>query len=1604
MKNLNNLNPWQTPSTLRLGIAFLLLTVVVTASAAPISLQQAQQRAAAFLKNKRGAKKLTPVTSGARLAPRHTLPPTATNLYYVFDRGENEGFVIISGDDQTPAVLGYTESGCFDYSILPENMREWLDDRAQQIAAVQQQGLTASELPVAALKQHDPIDALMVTKWNQGSPYNLYCPNYFRMGTSVTGCVATAMAQILYYHHENAPKELLDDIPDYTITNSHPTYGDLHVKGYPAGSPIDWDNMQPTYNSNSTPQQKRAVAELMSYCGTAVRMGYSNGSSGAYSSDVPDALQKYFGYSSSCKLISRSDMTEEKFDETVYAQLAKGDPVYLSGSNGSGGHAFVCDGYDGEFCYHINWGWGGGGPDGFYLLATLNPGSQGIGGSDGGYSGGQAAVIGIHMDNWSEKAISFSDSRVRTICLEKWDTDGNGKLSYGEAAAVTELGDAFKGSQLRNFNELYFFTSLKELPTEAFAGCTTLSAIRLPKNLTTINVRAFEGCSALKTVNVNATLRSIGEAAFAGCTKLAAIDLPDGVDALAARTFENCTALTALTLPPTLISIGDRAFAGCTKLSAVTFESLQPQAVRLGQELFDGVNLADVQLTVAQGTDAYFAATEPWNAFGNKTSKRNMASGKVLPLTEDKLVYLYNIGTHSYLTKGEANETQGVVGSEPMRYRIGHTDAMPEGTYYLYSDDMGSTNHYFYRLNSNSDVGRGVMATFVNGSASRNTAHDMSAWWCIRQVHEGIYTLQTPADAKGYVEGEFLGTDRNHASNFTSPTAGVYTDISYADHPQDCQWMFIEYDEDAVAVNDAAVVLGNLLALAEEADVNVHVEKAVYDKMDATVEELRVAQDRVRKKLGIITFEDKAVREVCLNYWDLDEDGELTSYEIGGVPDINTRFQSSKMTAFDEFQYFIGCTSVPSKAFYGCNKLGNIALPKNIISIGSNAFQNCSVLKEIELPAYITEIGDAAFQSCKALESVRLHVTDPKYISLKDNAFQNVDLSKATLYVPQGTSQLYAEAPVWKKFGTIKEMRSTTQPAFSQFNINEDGYVYNIGMRKYISRGEAYGTQAVVAQEGMVYQFKRAATGGKTYYYLYSEETGNSNKNLFRSEEDSKVGTGVRTCFVDGGSNRLSDRSAYWNLEYVEGEQPYFTMQVPSSFKEYVEGQYLGVDLSHTTKAVSGTTQGLYWDVERENNEANCLWAWVSLEDVQKARRFDEEVAQLKRYLQLAYERSIDATDEQTVYDNLNATQEEILAAVDALREKLHFVRFDSDAVKQLCVSNWDYDIDGEMSYDELAAITNLEEVFRGHTNILSLEELQLFTALTEIPDNAFRNNSQLISLYLPAKVTKVGEKAFSSCNKLKYLAILNPSATPVDAATSSLPSGITVFVPAEALNAYQQDEFWSRYSIQEYTGVPTVTPDTLSRTYGNNNARLTYTVSGAPINGTPVLSTEITATTPVGDYPIVIEAGSITSQGLQLRNGVYHVNPATLTVTGQSYTREIGEEKPTFEYTIKGFKNKETEEVLTAQPVAECDATADSSWGEYEIRLSGGQAQNYVFEYIPDTLTINPPESIHDLSAAERRQPVFDLTGRRVGNSYLDLHQLPRGIYIIAGRRVAIQ
>ena len=467
--------------------AFIACLVSVEMVADPISREQAKLRVMAFQKKQGDTRQLKAVTSEKRLAPRKGA--VANEPFYVFDRGNNEGYVIASGDDQTIDVLGYTTEGTFDYEQLPPQLKDLLEVYSRQIAAIQA-GAPVQKLPAS----HPKVEQFMTCKWSQGSPYNLLCP-LDGGSRSVTGCVATAMAQILYYNREKSVDETQAAIPGYTTW----TKG-INVSGISAGAPIDWVNMKDTYSSASE-LQKQAVAQLMLYCGVSVEMDYTSSSSGAQIYKVAEACKKYFGYGNSVKHIEHPG-NEDDWDNTIYSELAAGRPVYLGGYNTSAGHAFLTCGYENQR-YYINWGWGGQ-SDGFYYLTNLTPGDgQGIGGSADGYNSGRTAIIGFEPENFGEKAMSFSDATVRNLCISNWDANGDGKLTYNEAATVTSLGEVFKGNTtIKKFAELYYFTGVKDLNDDAFNGCVNLASLRLPKGLKTIGARALKDCKKLPQLNL----------------------------------------------------------------------------------------------------------------------------------------------------------------------------------------------------------------------------------------------------------------------------------------------------------------------------------------------------------------------------------------------------------------------------------------------------------------------------------------------------------------------------------------------------------------------------------------------------------------------------------------------------------------------------------------------------------------------------------------------------------------------------------------------------------------------------------------------------------------------------------------------------------------------------------------------------------------------------------------------------------------------------------------------------------------------------------------------------------------------------------------------
>lgn len=365
----------------------LCLIAGLTAMAAHVTPTQAEQAARAFL-NKQSVQ---PKGKGLRLARRQALSMTGTQdrtAFYVFNVGQDEGFVMVSGDDRTPPILGYAEQGQYVQERVPDNMKAWLDNVARQLA-----WLDATDGSYERPRLHvdrEPVSPMLKTTWNQGGPYNNRCPVDPSTGQrSVTGCAATALAQVLNYHRY--PSQTVAPIPAYT-THSR----SISMPEIPATA-IDWDNMCNSYGGTESEAQANAVAQLMLLCGQGIEMDYTSGGSGAMSIPLVTTLQRHFGYDRTTRILSRNHYSADDWDELLYGEMAAGRPVLYGAQSTGGGHEFVIDGYSSDGMFHVNWGWGGS-DDGYFLISVLNPHStDGIGSSstDDGYSFEQDAVVGI---------------------------------------------------------------------------------------------------------------------------------------------------------------------------------------------------------------------------------------------------------------------------------------------------------------------------------------------------------------------------------------------------------------------------------------------------------------------------------------------------------------------------------------------------------------------------------------------------------------------------------------------------------------------------------------------------------------------------------------------------------------------------------------------------------------------------------------------------------------------------------------------------------------------------------------------------------------------------------------------------------------------------------------------------------------------------------------------------------------------------------------------------------------------------------------------------------------------------------------------------------
>ena len=482
-------------------ITFAILVFGLTATqaiAAPRTAAQMKQAALKAINQHR---------SNRRMAPRADAPEVlkSTSTYEIIGYKQG-GFAVVSADDLVPEVLGVSTS---DYSEgRNANFQWWLNAASEAVNyAVQNNIQLTTTKPDPSLYPTE-VGPLLTTRWDQETPYNNMCPTYSGSTKCLTGCVATAMAQVLNYHKMPEHGE-----GQRTIYYPHGNHSGQAVSANFSEDYYDWNNMLDDYSTTSyTKEQADAVALLMRDCGVAADMEYGGPSdgSGAYSQDAAAGLRKYFGFAEA-QCVARDYYKETTWMNMVYRELSENGPMYYGGADayGKGGHAFVLHGYRADGKVLVNWGWSGS-DDGYYDIAILDP-------SYYRFSQGQDMIIGVKSNTHSlyrSEIVTTTAEGMLKQAVEALEGEGqigsltvNGPLGFEDLKYLRHLAgrdslDGESGESVRLLNLTNTQLHDNVLPDSIFKNCVSLQRIYLPATVEHIGREAFSGCSHLYELRV----------------------------------------------------------------------------------------------------------------------------------------------------------------------------------------------------------------------------------------------------------------------------------------------------------------------------------------------------------------------------------------------------------------------------------------------------------------------------------------------------------------------------------------------------------------------------------------------------------------------------------------------------------------------------------------------------------------------------------------------------------------------------------------------------------------------------------------------------------------------------------------------------------------------------------------------------------------------------------------------------------------------------------------------------------------------------------------------------------------------------------------------
>ena len=1120
-------------------------------------------------------------------------------------------------------------------------------------------------------------------------------------------------------------------------------------------------------------------------------------------------------------------------------------------------------------------------------------------------------------------------------------------------------------------------SSVSYIGIQAFFACTGLESLYIPSTLTDISPSAFQSCGGLNSIVVESgnsvydsredcnalietstntlmrgcrntiipnSVTTISEEAFLLCSGLTSIDIPNSVTSIGSEAFSNCQELESVHIPSSVSNIGYQAFWDCNNLQTVISDIEDPFAVEdltFTTEIFPSDVLTYVVLSVPEGTKEKYLATGGWNKFG---------------VIEERVAA-------KPLSVGETFQANGIT------YMVTNTNPL----------EVQVGSQYGAAIDENWAEPVEIPATVEGPDGNMyavTTLGDYAFYNCWR-VRELILPFDNPPiiPEQAFVSWQFElvllrvpqgSVDRYKAANVWNQFGGI-VEIGKSIMKEGETF---EYDGITYEVNEFPYFTVNVgkwwepaCDVNREGDVTIPTTVIGKDGMEYTPvsiagqaflecdkitsitipESIESINNQAFNSTAIssiiipssVTFIGTSVLAGCRNLTSIVVSPNNTTYD--------SRDNCNAIIKSDTNELIEGCnatvipstvTTIGQSAFSGRN-LTSIEISNSITVIGERAFSGCRSATSIILGAAVESIGELAFQGCVNVTEITSYIENPP--AIPESAFPSGLFENVTLTIPYGSKDKYEQANGWKNFKNIEVIGGPAEPEY--YAVYNDGtltFYYDTNLRSrtgtvYTSKewriklDDGWGEHASeITKVVFDASFADYTEVGGTDYMFYGCSSLTSIVGLENLKTDMLLS--MNGMFYGCTSLTTLDLSCL-NTSYVR-EMGQIFCDCSSLTNINLGGNFStasATDLSFMFSGCSSLTNLdlSSFDTKNVTNMNGMFFNCSSLKSVNLSSFSTSKVTSLYN----------------------------MFSGCSSLTD-IDLTNFDTSNVKNM--SGMFQDCSGLKSLDisgfNTSSVTDFTQMFMRCSSLTSLDLSSFNTSKVTSTMFMFRECLSLTTISVGDQWNtdniSHSTSMFDACNSLvggrgtKFDANhINASYAHIDGGTEN-PGYLT------DINAPQDNVV---LTVNSYT-----------REYGEENPAFEYTeTEGTITSGTPAITCEATKTSPVGTYAIVIAQGTVSNSSVELVKGTLTITKAPLTIAAKSYSRKQGEENPKLEVEYKGFKNNETEEILSKKPSVETRATATSEPGKYEITVSGAEAENYEITYKNGELTVTKADAI---------------------------------------------